>query len=508
MQVEELEKEYKNNPLEFYYEHVENCNSIDELIHMVDVMDNITNQTDCSQGSVRCPYTLTILRIMNLFGEDWEKVIYWSKKLNPDLLSKDNYPNGFHLSDKEQWYLLTSTALLNLNYYDEAIELSKKALNDLSYFTEFNYTKFKLIISTAINELFEKGSLTNEEKLDLESKYDVFDYNEYIHPLDLYNNHVKNGCLFNDLLNIGELMLKINRQRDCSVWDGGCVYTLTILKIMENFNENWEEVMNWSEKLNPKLLSSVPFNCGNIHPSKKEKWYDLTSKALFKLGKYEESIKLSKEALSNNVTDEGSIKFKWRIGKSLEKLSKHDESKEYLNEVKEKETIYESDEKDNSENNEILLKFNNLKEICQSNPLKEFNSDYFIGGFKNEFFDVDMIIKEIENHSKNQDLIKIIPIIYLISEQMNVNSNKFPIDELYDSKYESVNGELFIKILTRGLENKFSKMYEVVLFNNHKDEKNGEKIIKSFENKGSIMVMNILILLNMQKIGKKTTKRK
>ena len=34
MQVEELEKEYKNNPLEFYYEHVENCNSIDELIHM------------------------------------------------------------------------------------------------------------------------------------------------------------------------------------------------------------------------------------------------------------------------------------------------------------------------------------------------------------------------------------------------------------------------------------------------------------------------------------------
>lgn len=56
MQVEELEKEYKNNPLEFYYEHVENCNSIDELIHMVDVMDNITNQTDCSQGSVRCPY--------------------------------------------------------------------------------------------------------------------------------------------------------------------------------------------------------------------------------------------------------------------------------------------------------------------------------------------------------------------------------------------------------------------------------------------------------------------
>ena len=44
-------------------------------------------------------------------------------------------------------------------------------------------------------------------------------------------------------------------------------------------------------------------------------------------------------------------------------------------------------------------------------------------------------------------------------------------------------------------------MYEIVLFNNHKDKKIGEKIIKSFENKGSIMVMNILSLLNMQIIS-------
>lgn len=89
---------------------------------------------------------------------------------------------------------------------------------------------------------------------------------------------------------------------------------------------------------------------------------------------------------------------------------------------------------------------------------------------------------------------------------MNVNSNEFPIDELCDYKYESVNGELFIKFLTRESEKQFSKMYEIVLFNNHKDEKIGEKIIKSFENKGSIMVMNILSLLNMQIIGKKQQK--
>ncbi|WP_019265556.1 hypothetical protein [Methanobrevibacter smithii] len=173
---------------------------------------------------------------------------------------------------------------------------------------------------------------------------------------------------------------------------------------------------------------------------------------------------------------------------------------------KRRNAIYGYDEKDNTENNENLLKLKNLKESCQSNVLKDFIDDYLISGFKNEFIDVDMIIKEIDNHSKNQDLIKIIYIVHLIFEQMNVNSNEFPIDELCDYKYESVNGELFIKFLTRESENQFSKMYEIVLFNNHKDEKIGEKIIKSFENKGSIMVMNILSLLNMQIIGKKQQK--
>lgn len=173
---------------------------------------------------------------------------------------------------------------------------------------------------------------------------------------------------------------------------------------------------------------------------------------------------------------------------------------------KRRNSIYGYDEKDNTENNENLLKLKNLKESCQSNVLKDFVDDYLINGFKNEFIDVDMIIKEIDNHSKNQDLIKIIYIVHLIFEQMNVNSNEFPIDELCDYKYESVNGELFIKFLTRESENQFSKMYEIVLFNNHKDEKIGEKIIKSFENKGSIMVMNILSLLNMQIIGKKQQK--
>lgn len=173
---------------------------------------------------------------------------------------------------------------------------------------------------------------------------------------------------------------------------------------------------------------------------------------------------------------------------------------------KRRNTIYGYDEKDNTENNENLLKLKNLKESCQSNILKDFIDDYLISGFKNEFIDVDMIIKEIDNHSKNQDLIKVIYIVHLIFEQMNVNSNEFPIDELCDYKYESVNGELFIKFLTRESENQFSKMYEIVLFNNHKDKKIGEKIIKSFENKGSIMVMNILSLLNMQIIGKKQQK--
>lgn len=80
---------------------------------------------------------------------------------------------------------------------------------------------------------------------------------------------------------------------------------------------------------------------------------------------------------------------------------------------KRRNSIYGYDEKDNTENNENLLKLKNLKESCQSNVLKDFVDDYLINGFKNEFIDVDMIIKEIDNHSKNQDLIKIIYILFI-----------------------------------------------------------------------------------------------
>ena len=64
---------------------------------------------------------------------------------------------------------------------------------------------------------------------------------------------------------------------------------------------------------------------------------------------------------------------------------------------KRRNTIHGYDEKDNTENNENLLKLKNLKESCQSNVLKDFMDDYLISGFKNEFIDVDMIIKEIDN---------------------------------------------------------------------------------------------------------------
>ena len=50
---------------------------------------------------------------------------------------------------------------------------------------------------------------------------------------------------------------------------------------------------------------------------------------------------------------------------------------------KRRNTIYGYDEKDNTENNENLLKLKNLKESCQSNVLKDFIDDYLISGFKN-----------------------------------------------------------------------------------------------------------------------------
>lgn len=157
----------------------------------------------------------------------------------------------------------------------------------------------------------------------------------------LYNLHVKNPISEDDLLESGSLITELVDQSNTSKQDGPCAYTLTVLKIMETL-EDWEEVKDWSEKLDPELLSKNRFeyvdNSGNkrFAQSKKEKWYNLTSKALMNIKDSDDAIELCEEALENlnEFTNDSDVWFKWRIAKSLNEIGDYDEALEYLDEVK------------------------------------------------------------------------------------------------------------------------------------------------------------------------------
>lgn len=318
--------DYKS-PRDLYYENIKQFSSINDLLNDGELMLKISNQIDNSRYNEGF-YTLTVLKIMEVLYEDadWINLVYWSKKLDFKLLTKETINNK--ASKREKWYLWTSYALLNVGRYKKAIKLSNDALNDLNSFEKFNYTEFKLIISKSINCLFENHKLTKKEKTALEDKYDVCNYDDYESPLSLYYDKVKFNSSIKDLLNSGELMLKINKQRDCSKYDGGCVYTLTVLEIMKHL-ESGDEILRWSKKLNPDLLSKKVFDLvDTTYPSKKEQWYLLTLKGLFLSNKYDETIKLANIALGdlNDFSDYGEFKFNFIIAKSLRKLKKHDES--------------------------------------------------------------------------------------------------------------------------------------------------------------------------------------
>ncbi len=173
------------------------------------------------------------------------------------------------------------------------------------------------------NEIYSKLYADHQEEFS--------DWDRRFYALTLYRCCTGNSNQ-DKLLNAGELITKLVKQSDHSKKDGMCVYTLTVLKIMKTL-EDPEAVLEWSLKLNPELLNG---DASNNFPSKKERWYNLTTKALFAAGQYEECIKKSTEALINlsEFTYNNDIWFKWRIAKSLSYLGDYDESLDYLNDIK------------------------------------------------------------------------------------------------------------------------------------------------------------------------------
>ena len=87
----------------------------------------------------------------------------------------------------------------------------------------------------------------------------------------------------------------------------------------------------WLDKLNPDLLDDKKSRL----KSRKEKFYDLSSKSSLECAEWDSCIEVSTKALNsmNKFSYNGDIWHMWRIAKSLKELNRNEEALKYLNKV-------------------------------------------------------------------------------------------------------------------------------------------------------------------------------
>lgn len=103
------------------------------MLDAADLITEVKQQENQTQNSkYPCPYTLAVLKVLESLNKnnDFEEVIMWSEKINPDYLNTkaSNFNGRKYSSNKEKFYSQITKALLKLDDIDACYELSKKAL--------------------------------------------------------------------------------------------------------------------------------------------------------------------------------------------------------------------------------------------------------------------------------------------------------------------------------------------------------------------------------------------
>ena len=159
----------------------------------------------------------------------------------------------------------------------------------------------------------------------------------------LYQLHVKKPEDKTELLEAVDLITQLVPQEDLSEKDGVCAYTMSMMKLLDYLykNKDYENIIIWSEKLNPDYLSkkTSTFTTDDGREvklaSNKEKYYNWLSKSYQEVEDYDECLSVSKKALEelDQFTNNGDIWFKWRIARSCRELGEYEEAIKYLNDI-------------------------------------------------------------------------------------------------------------------------------------------------------------------------------
>lgn len=187
------------------------------------------------------------------------------------------------------------------------------------------------------------GSCKYEESLNLyEQLFDEnpkeFNMRELIsYCWAIYQCRVKNFTDENELFDATELITELIPQADLN-YSNTCPYTFSVMKVLDFLygKKEYYNMSYWLDKLNPILLDETRNNYkGRLYRSKKEKYYDYTSKSHLECAEWDLCIDICNEALDclNSFTNNSDTWYRWRIAKSLKELHRNDEALEYLNEV-------------------------------------------------------------------------------------------------------------------------------------------------------------------------------
>jgi tetratricopeptide (TPR) repeat protein len=166
-------------------------------------------------------------------------------------------------------------------------------------------------------------------------RYRDFKMIKNVYAWAIYYSEIKKDVIKDEVtfFRAGEGILKLSSQDD-----EYSPYILTIMKVLNYLSEKSaypaDRILEWTEKLQPRLLDDKPFTFTDKEDkqreiaSKKEQYYMLRTRALLEKGEFEECIKLCEEALASfeQLHYGNEIWFRWRIALSYEGLGEYRKS--------------------------------------------------------------------------------------------------------------------------------------------------------------------------------------
>ena len=144
-----------------YQLYVKNPEDETDLLEAVELITELLDQEDHSKKDGICAYTLSMMKLLDYFykQKDYENIIIWADKLNPDYLSKKTSTfttnDGREVklaSNKEKYYNWLSKSFQEVQDYEECLAVSKKALDSLTKFTNNSDIWFKWRISNFLTK--------------------------------------------------------------------------------------------------------------------------------------------------------------------------------------------------------------------------------------------------------------------------------------------------------------------------------------------------------------------